>query len=451
MTSHPSESTIMLQLTAYLDGELGSTETQEVEERLATDETYRNLLQSLQKTWDVLDILPASQANATFTQSTMKLVVEDAKNLGKKKSHQFWTWPVRILALILVPAAASAGAYLASHYMQSQPNRELERDLEQIRDFDVYSKDKNVTIEFLEMLAANPSIFGVTINDEMKEEERFQTYLSPPSTLVEIQTLSDNEKGRIRINRANFNRAHDDDKTRVKQLITQINSHKHADQLKHAMFQYCFWLKRVPESEEAELLDLKTSEERIAKIKKIVESQIFDNFELQLPQKDFAQIKLMLMYTINLRKDQIRDVFKKNLDFERYIEVEILTNKKENLSTTDRTIFSNGLLLKDIYNKRPDQIKEILLPDDVLRIKGFLTEEAKAAIDWALRNNVDQSEEGLLTSWLLAAYDAMFHPVTPKNLMDVFNELPPEQQDELNNEYPADREKILREIYSQSS
>ena len=56
MNSNPSESSIMLQLTAYLDGELGNSETQQVEERLATDQQYRSIMQQLQKTWDVLDL-----------------------------------------------------------------------------------------------------------------------------------------------------------------------------------------------------------------------------------------------------------------------------------------------------------------------------------------------------------------------------------------------------------
>ena len=316
MNSNPSESSIMLQLTAYLDGELGNSETQQVEERLATDQQYRSIMQQLQKTWDVLDILPASQANESFTQSTMKMVVDDAKYFTQKKSQRFWTWPLRILALILVPAAASAGAFLASHYVQDRPNQELQQDLDQIRDFDIYNKDKNVSIEFLELLATETSrlsvsddgvvvadglasgLIGVTESQEMENEERFRNFANPPLTLTDLESLGDRAKSQLRINRANFQRASPGEKQRVANLLADISAHEDSDNLKRVLYQYYYWLNKIPESDKAELLDLKQSKQRIAKIRSIAEEQIYNNFELQLPKQDFEIIKLMLLLSL---------------------------------------------------------------------------------------------------------------------------------------------------------
>ena len=128
MSTNPgsSESAIMQQLTAYLDGELENDELIAVEERLSQDDKYRNLMQKLQKTWDVLDVLPTSSVNHSFTQSTMKLVVDDAKKAVFKNKTNYWTWPLRILALILIPLTASTGTFLANRYFQSIPNRQLQ-------------------------------------------------------------------------------------------------------------------------------------------------------------------------------------------------------------------------------------------------------------------------------------------------------------------------------------
>ena len=72
-------------LVSYLDGELDHAKTVEVENRLASDPEYRRQLQGLEKTWDMLDVLPAAEPNDSFTRSTLELVINDAKAAIRKK------------------------------------------------------------------------------------------------------------------------------------------------------------------------------------------------------------------------------------------------------------------------------------------------------------------------------------------------------------------------------
>ena len=66
-------------LVAYLDGELPRDQRGELEQRLVSDETLRSRLQSFQKEWDLLDLLPSPETTEHSVQSTIELVVDDIR------------------------------------------------------------------------------------------------------------------------------------------------------------------------------------------------------------------------------------------------------------------------------------------------------------------------------------------------------------------------------------
>ena len=100
-------------------------------------------------------------------------------------------------------------------------------------------------------------------------------------------------------------------------------------------------------------------------------------------------------------------------------------------------------------------IEEIVTQQDTLQTKMLLSDDAKMELErgailrlsLSLDGELSQIESELIANWLLAVFDAVFDPVTPTNLIDVFNELPNSEQDQLNNEFPADRERILRQKF----
>ena len=139
------------QLTAYLDGELPDEARSSVETRLAVDETFRQRLHELQRTWDVLDELPKPKVDHSFTQSTLEIVVADAKNAGRQSGGIVWRdWALRIFVFGFVPALSMIASYYLIQNWQDRSNRELLQQLPVIDNVDVYLKAQNA--EFVDEL-----------------------------------------------------------------------------------------------------------------------------------------------------------------------------------------------------------------------------------------------------------------------------------------------------------
>lgn len=139
------------QLVAYLDGELDSRSSLDLERRLAEDADFRRELQQLQRVWDVLDELPKSEVSESFTQTTVEMVVlsteqeiEQQKQTEQRKKRTGW----------LFAGAALAGVALAGYSLVSlmldRPNRQLLRDLPVIEDLELYRVADSV--EYLHLL-----------------------------------------------------------------------------------------------------------------------------------------------------------------------------------------------------------------------------------------------------------------------------------------------------------
>lgn len=166
MTNNPkSDSAIHQQLTAYLDGELDDDETRDVEQRLIDDAKYRSLMQDLQKTWDMLDMLPAARAGNSFTQSTMELVISDATKELTKSNRRFWTWPIRFGAMLALTLTVFGCSFAITRLVQDTPNRRLYNNLHVIEEFDQLQKADS--IEFLDMLIDK----GLFEKDEFDTDE----------------------------------------------------------------------------------------------------------------------------------------------------------------------------------------------------------------------------------------------------------------------------------------
>ena len=307
-----SESAILSQLTAYLDGELDPAEIQQVEDRLSVDDVYRSHLQKLQQTWDMLDILPTSSANRSFTQSTMKLVVEDAEKLGLQKRRSAWTWPIRILALILAPILASATTFLISQFMQDIPNQRLAEDLAIVKDLDVLNCDENISIEFLEKLAIEKSIFGIVAPSKISK--RYIAFRQSVPDVESITLLQPFEKQIIRSNREKFNQLSDSDQFRLKGLNEQIENSANSDSIRAALYDYQFWLSEQSSLVAAEIRDLDDPVQKIRRIKTEVEEQFLPQFTKQLPPEDLNTVFLGLVYLVEQQRASIDSTFDELFD-----------------------------------------------------------------------------------------------------------------------------------------
>jgi anti-sigma factor RsiW len=153
------------QFVAYLDGELAPEERREVEERLARDPVYRARLRAIERTWEMLDLLPRSEATPNFTQTTMKMVAitaedEVAKQRADATKNQWQAW----LAAIAGGALALGIGYFAIGHFAAQPNDRLVRDLPVIENVDRYRNAEN--LEFLRELDRS-GLFAEEVTDAM--------------------------------------------------------------------------------------------------------------------------------------------------------------------------------------------------------------------------------------------------------------------------------------------
>ncbi|MDG2382853.1 MAG: hypothetical protein P8N76_14385 [Pirellulaceae bacterium] len=160
LTSDPDQE----QLVAYLDGEVDASTAQSVEERLANDSAFRQSLNELQRSWDLLGDLPQPTIDESFTQTTVEMVAiqldhdlqDDSSSEAKKQKLQWF-------AMIAAATISLSIGFFAYRYWLDTPNRELKTDLPVIERVDVYQHIDN--LRFLEQLKEE-GLFNEPVEEE---------------------------------------------------------------------------------------------------------------------------------------------------------------------------------------------------------------------------------------------------------------------------------------------
>ena len=153
------------ELVAYLDRELTPDEVAQVERRLAEDPEYRHRLQQLERAWEMLDELPLSDVDESFTESTLSMValkVADDAAQAQQAARRRHRW-YRLAAVGCVLSALAVG-YGITAYWLARPDDRLARDLPVIENMDMY---RNVeSVEFLQLLK-DEGLFQQEVEDEI--------------------------------------------------------------------------------------------------------------------------------------------------------------------------------------------------------------------------------------------------------------------------------------------
>jgi anti-sigma factor RsiW len=158
-----TQDAIQEELVAYLDGELDAAARARVEERLTEDEEYRQKLMRLERAWNVLDVLPRTEADARFTQSTVEMVTvaarEELHDADRSAARWKWLgWGGGVLAVLV----AGLFGYRAVDRVASRPNEQLVQDLPVIENVELYRHVDSV--EFLRQLEQE-GLFAQEVND----------------------------------------------------------------------------------------------------------------------------------------------------------------------------------------------------------------------------------------------------------------------------------------------
>ncbi|MEK6248338.1 MAG: hypothetical protein N2C12_09180, partial [Planctomycetales bacterium] len=136
------------EITAYLDGELDGDRLRELEQRLADDESFRDRVQTMQASWDMLDELPRDEVGHDFAASTVEMVATSVltaaknseDNWGKILLRQWAIVFMSVLAACLVGFLLSSGfdALLNAMGIMKTPNDRLLEELPIIENLEKY-------------------------------------------------------------------------------------------------------------------------------------------------------------------------------------------------------------------------------------------------------------------------------------------------------------------------
>jgi len=139
------------QLVSYLDGELEAVEARRVEEALAADPRVRQELRQLERSWELLDELPRTQVDESFTRSTVEMIavcaekdLVAARSELPRRKRRAW-----LLAGGTLLAAAAAG-FLFVATLSHRADEQVLLDLPVIEHLDQYRELED--LEFLRAL-----------------------------------------------------------------------------------------------------------------------------------------------------------------------------------------------------------------------------------------------------------------------------------------------------------
>ena len=151
------------ELVAYLDGELPDEAALRIEKSLVEDASVRRDVEQLTKAFDLLDLLPASQASDGFAEKTLTAIRTkssepksestdtdaSAETTPSNYSQRAIVWGIRATAFVGLMFAAAIG-FNGAFRQNSQPIDELLTELPIIQRLDEYQEIGDV--EFLKSL-----------------------------------------------------------------------------------------------------------------------------------------------------------------------------------------------------------------------------------------------------------------------------------------------------------
>ncbi len=143
-------------LVAYLDGELNEAEVRSLSNKITQSVTARRELESLQKTWELLDYLTRPEPANDFAQRTLSIALEQGQKGAKVTAvaGRVAIMGGRIAALIGVAALTCLIGYLATSWAWPDTTARLARDLSIAEHLDEFRELGSY--EFLKLLEQSP-------------------------------------------------------------------------------------------------------------------------------------------------------------------------------------------------------------------------------------------------------------------------------------------------------
>jgi anti-sigma factor RsiW len=152
-------------LSAYLDGELGEADSQEVEARIGIDAEVRAEYETLRETWSLLDYLPRATPKPDFTNRTLERVALESRAASPaRKARRVpagLLWAAGLLAAVGLGYGASdllpTAVPVPAHEDFAEADEALVRHLRVIEMWPLYQNAED--LDFIRKLD-DPELFG---------------------------------------------------------------------------------------------------------------------------------------------------------------------------------------------------------------------------------------------------------------------------------------------------
>jgi len=246
------------ELVAYLDGELPPADCRRVENRLATDEDYRQQMHELDQAWEALDALPANTVDDGFARTTIELACVAAEaDLTEHTAVAKAAKRDRTRRWIAGGVAAVVVGFLAGRALVPNHNDQLVNDLPAIHQFGVlpYVED----VEFLRLLG-NAVPPAQLVRDESAFDQNVKELESANSKLLEtrrdwIKSLDPEQKAKIADRDRSFGNLEPSsgEQERMRSIMADIRDDTDAANLQKTLIAYGQWLSRHTDGQKVQL------------------------------------------------------------------------------------------------------------------------------------------------------------------------------------------------------
>lgn len=314
-TSYDESDTQLEDIVAYLDGELSGESFALVERRLASDETFRQELQSVERAWMALDDLPMTTVDDRFSRTTMSLVIEAATEDLRARTRAI---PIlrrrRWLASAAAAAVAAALGFLVFRLAWHDPNHMLVADLPVIDNVDIYSQLKSSQFNEIEFLRLLENEVGGQLEElvgdkpELDEREQHFADVSSPTDGEEwLVSLDEEERTNLRAKFNRFRELPTLEQNRMREFHRELVDSDDARRLERTMLAYQQWLGALPPVRQYELRNIGDPSDRVERVKQWA-TRMRDDELLTLTDDELKAFFSELSGPIkNLRREITRD------------------------------------------------------------------------------------------------------------------------------------------------
>lgn len=386
MHPHPSPAEheeLVERLSAYLDGELDSEGTRQVEDLLAADAQARDTLRRLERAWDLLERLPRSEVPASFTQTTVEMVALRAgaeldEQSAPGRRRRAWVWTGMVGAAL----AAVVVGYYATTLFWPDPNQQLLRDLEVIERAEAYRLAES--IDFLRQLQARGLFLPPGWQPAAAVPE------TPQQRRQRIEQLSPAEKEQLRNKQQRFQELSLEERQRLIAFDQQVAADPAAAQLSAVLEGYHAWLAKMPAVARAELLALEPGR-RIERIQQLHDEEQ-RRLARQLSPQDLKVVAAWLeSRVLDNTPPNVKQWMEKLPDAERRRAIGL-------------RLWERGRSFE--FAKQMGPLKE----HDIQELLGRLSPEAREQLE---RANTPFARMGLLGDWMRQALGAGYASSQP--------------------------------------